>query len=159
MLLKTEKELYFLDLALRCAEQGNCIRRNYGSILVDSFGCIVATGYTGVPKKRMHCVKCWRKENNIPSGQNYEKCRSVHSEMNAVIQAGKLARGCNLYLAGYDVETHDEILNPQPCFLCIKILVNADVKNIIYKNEKEEIVVADIIDMYNKIEKETFVSE
>lgn len=159
MLLKTAKEIYFLDMALRCAKQGNCRRRNYGSILVDSYGCVVATGYTGVPKKRMHCVKCWRQENNIPSGRNYEKCRSVHSEMNAVIQAGKNARGCTLYLAGYDVESENEILNPKPCFLCTKILVNADVKDIVFKNNNGDVVVSDVIEMYNQIEKETFISD
>jgi len=159
MLLKTSKEIYFLDMALRCAKQGNCLRRNYGSVLVDNYGCVVATGYTGVPKKRLHCVKCWRQENNIPSGRNYEKCRSVHSEMNAVIQAGKMARGCTLFLSGYDVATGNEILNPKPCFLCIKTLVNADVRDIIFKNENGDIVIADVIDMYNQIERETFIQD
>jgi dCMP deaminase len=92
-------------LALRCAKQGTCIRRCYGSVLVDEYDTIVATGYTGTPKKKIHCIRCWRQEHNVPPGRNYEKCRSVHSEQNALIQAGKKARGCTLYLAGYDVST------------------------------------------------------
>lgn len=159
MILKTTKDIYFLDMALRCAKQGNCLLRNYGSVLVDQHGCVIATGYTGVPKKRIHCVKCWRKENNIPKGINYEKCRSVHSEMNAIIQAGKNARDSTLYLSGYDVETENELLNPRPCFLCIKILLNADVKEIIFKNEKGDVVKENVLDLYNLIEREVFTKE
>ena len=158
MLLKTDRDTYFLDLSLRCAKQGNCMLRNYGSILVDQNDCVVSTGYTGVPKKRLHCMRCWRREHNIIKGRGYDKCRSVHSEQNALIRAGKLARGCNLYLTCYDVETEVEVLNPIPCYTCIKMLVNAEVKNVIYRDNEHNIVVASVDDLYNNIEKQIFTS-
>jgi dCMP deaminase len=88
----------------------------------------------------MDCTElktCWRKEHNIPSGSNYERCRSVHAEMNALIQAGKNARGCTLYLAGFDVETED-LTQIWPCFLCSKMIVNSGISNVIMRIGKNE---------------------
>jgi len=79
--MRTNRHQYFLDLAQRCANQGTCLRRNFGAIIVDEFNTIVSTGYTGSPEKQMDCTelnRCWRKDHNIPSGSNYERCRSVH---------------------------------------------------------------------------------
>jgi dCMP deaminase len=52
--------------------------------------------------------------------------------MNALLQAGKNARGCTLYLAGYDVET-DDLTQIWPCFLCSKMIVNSGVTNVIMR--------------------------
>ena len=130
----------FLDLAQRCANQGTCLRRNFGAIIVDEYNTIVSTGYTGAPRKQMDCTelnRCWRKEHNIPSGSNYERCRSVHAEMNALLQAGKLARGCTLYLAGFDVAT-GELTQIWPCFLCSKMIVNSGIINVIMRTTPDE---------------------
>ena len=138
--MRTNRHQYFLDLALRCAHQGTCLRRNFGAIIVDEYNTIVSTGYTGAPRKQMDCTelaRCWRKDHNIPSGSNYERCRSVHAEMNALLQAGKLARGCTLYLAGYDVET-EGLTHIWPCFLCSKMIVNSAIKNVIMRTGPEE---------------------
>jgi dCMP deaminase len=48
------------------------------------------SAYSGVPKGPKHCLeigKCSRTELRIPSGQNYELCRSLHAEQNAIINA------------------------------------------------------------------------
>jgi dCMP deaminase len=155
--MRTNKHQYFLDIAKRCAEQGTCLRRNFGAVIVDSEGTIISTGYTGAPSKMEDCLsikKCWRKDNNIKSGTNYEKCRSVHAEMNALIQAGKLARNADLYLYGFDYETGQPV-NILPCFLCIKMIINAGIKNIIMK--EGEVIVTHIPDeIYDERSEEAF---
>ena len=143
--MRTNRHQYFLDLALRCAHQGTCLRRNFGAIIVDQYNTIVSTGYTGAPRQQKDCTeiqRCWRKDHNIPSGSNYERCRSVHAEMNALIQAGKGARGCTLYLAGYDVET-EGLTKIWPCFLCSKMLVNSGVTKIVMRTAPSEYVEMD----------------
>ena len=135
--MRTTNEKYFLDLALRCAHQTTCLRRGYGSIIVDSQNKIVSTGYNGSPAGAEHCSdikRCWRKENAIKSGTRYEACKSVHSEMNALLQAGVKARQCKIYIAGFDVETGMEIM-AIPCFLCSKMMVNSGIISIIYRDE------------------------
>jgi len=52
--------------------------------------------------------------------------------MNALLQAGKNARGCTLYLAGYDVET-DDLTQIWPCFLCSKMIGNSGVTNVVMR--------------------------
>lgn len=145
--MRTPKELYFLDLAFRCAQQGTCLRRNFGAIIVDSMNSIVSSGYSGAPAGSEHCKTCWRAENNIESGSNYEKCRSVHAEQNALLQAGKNARGCDLYLAGYDVNS-GEIVAGKPCYICTKMIVNARINRVIVLQERD--AVEDYI-IYNPI--------
>ena len=120
----------------------NCMRRNYGAVIVDGQNKIVSTGYTGSPARTEHCTelgRCWRKDNNIPSGTSYEKCRSVHAEQNAIIQAGREARLCTMYISGYDVETGREIL-AIPCFLCAKMIVNSGIVFIVTRDEEREYI-------------------
>ncbi len=52
--------------------------------------------------------------------------------MNALLQAGKNARGCTLYLAGFEVET-EELTQIWPCFLCSKMIVNSGITNVIMR--------------------------
>jgi len=154
--MRTNRHQYFLDLALRCAHQGTCLRRNFGAIIVDEYNTIVSTGYTGAPRKQMDCTelqKCWRREHNIPSGSNYEKCRSVHAEMNALLQAGKLARGATLYLAGYEVGTED-LTKIWPCFLCAKMIVNSGIHTIIMRTGTTEYQEVDPVTLYQRRSRE-----
>jgi dCMP deaminase len=154
--MRTNRHQYFLDLALRCAHQGTCLRRNFGAIIVDEYNTIVSTGYTGAPRKQVDCTelkRCWRNDHHIPSGSNYEKCRSVHAEMNALLQAGKLARGCTLYLAGYEVETED-LTQIWPCFLCSKMIVNTGIRNVIMRTGETTYEETDPIVLYQKRSRE-----
>jgi dCMP deaminase len=57
--------------------------------------------------------------------------------MNALLQAGKQARGCTLYLAGFDVET-EELTQIWPCFLCSKMIVNSGITNVIMRTAPSE---------------------
>ena len=131
---RISKDEWFLKLALDCAHRSTCIQRKYGAIIVDKDCYVVSTGYNGAPSGVIDCLKignCWRKISHIPSGQNYEKCMSVHAEMNALLQAGKSAKGGTMYLAGYDVELKDLAVNQLPCSLCTKLLKNAKIKEVI----------------------------
>jgi len=130
--LRTNKDRYFLDIAKRCAMQGTCLRRCFGAVIVDEHDTIISTGYNGAPRGISHCKTCWREENNIPSGTNYEKCRSVHAEQNAIIQAGKKARNSTMYLVGIDRKTELEICVP-PCYLCAKMILNAEIKSVVMR--------------------------
>ena len=94
------------------------------------------------------------KEHNIPSGSNYERCRSVHAEMNALIQAGKLARGCTLYLAGFDVAT-GELTQIWPCFLCSKMIVNSGIINVIMRTTPDEYKEMDPMVLYQMRSRES----
>jgi dCMP deaminase len=71
-------------------------------------------------------------EKNIPSGERYELCRSVHAEMNAIISASsEELKDSTLYLYGWDVEHNCEKIGPKPCTLCERMIINAEIKEVI----------------------------
>jgi len=117
---------YFMEITDLVATRATCLRRKVGAILVKDRR-ILATGYNGPPKGVPHCDElggCLREKLGIPSGERQELSRAVHAEQNAIIQAAKM--GTNIDGATLYVTNH-------PCFICAKMLINAGVKKIIYK--------------------------
>ncbi len=117
---------YFLDMAETVAKRSTCLRHKVGAVLVKEKQ-ILTTGYNGAPRNLSHCldIGCIREKNNIASGTMHELCRAVHAEQNAIIQAalhGINTNGATLYC------TH------QPCILCAKMLINAGIQKVVFKN-------------------------
>lgn len=136
MKTRPSKNEYYLNIALDVASRGTCLRRNYGAVIVQN-DVIVSTGYTGAPRGLPNCCDlgfCEREAKGVPSGERYELCRSVHAEMNAIINAGRAkTMGATLYLSGYEVET-GKMLDAEPCFLCKRIILNAGIHKVICHN-------------------------
>ncbi len=108
-----------MEIARVVATRSSCLRRQVGAVVVKNRQ-ILATGYNGVPRGLRHCDErgCLRDQLGIPSGERHELCRGLHAEQNAIIQAayhGVAISGAEIYC------TH------QPCVVCAKMLVNADI--------------------------------
>jgi len=118
---------YFMEMAYVVSKRSTCKRRKVGAILVKDKH-ILSTGYNGAPKGIRHCseVGCLRDEMNVPSGERHELCRGLHAEQNAIIQA-----------AVFGISIKDSILycTNTPCIVCVKMLINAGVKEIIYSGD------------------------
>lgn len=138
---RTDKKNYYLDIAETVLERGTCLRRNFGAIIVKN-DQIVSTGYVGAPRGRKNCIDlgvCIREQNNIPRGERYELCRSVHAEANAIIHASRDAMiGSTLYLVGKDAKTGDYVENACACSMCKRMIINAGIKKIIIRNTKDK---------------------
>ena len=86
---RPSKHLYYLKIAKEVSTRSTCLRKKYGSVIVKN-DTIISTGYNGSPRLTANCIDlgyCRREQMNIPRGERYELCRSVHSEMNAIINA------------------------------------------------------------------------
>ncbi len=136
---RTDKKNYYLDIAETVLERGTCLRRNFGAIIVKN-DQIVSTGYVGAPRGRKNCIDlgvCVREQNNIPRGERYELCRSVHAEANAIIHASRDAMiGSTLYLVGKDAKTGAYVENACACSMCKRMIINAGIKKVIIRNTK-----------------------
>jgi len=124
---RPDNDTYFMRMAELVATRSTCLRRNVGAVVVKEKR-VLTTGYNGAPKGLRHCaeVGCVRLENHIQSGTRHELCRGVHAEQNAVIQAayfGVSIKGSTIYTTAF------------PCVMCAKILVNAGVSEIVYKDD------------------------
>ena len=137
ILTRRDKINYYLDIAETILERGTCIRRNFGAIIVKN-DSIVSTGYTGAPRGRKNCSDlnyCVREQLNIPRGERYELCRSVHAEANAIIAASRNDMiGATLYLVGKDAKSGDLVEAPSSCSMCKRMIINAGIKNVIVRN-------------------------
>jgi len=140
MVQRNSKENYYLDIAETVAERGTCLRKKYGAIIVKN-DVIVSTGYVGAPRGRKNCCDmkfCLREQMNIPRGERYELCRSVHAEQNAIINASREQMiGATMYLCGVDVKTGEYVENSSCCQMCKRMVINAGIEKVIIRDNKE----------------------
>lgn len=136
---RIDKENYYLDIAETVSERGTCLRRNFGAIIVNN-DQIISTGYVGAPRGRKNCIDlghCQREELNIPRGERYELCRSVHAEMNAIIHASRERMiGGTLYLVGKESQSGDYVENANACAMCKRAIINAGITRVVIRNTK-----------------------
>lgn len=134
---RISKDRYYLEIAKAVSLRSTCLRRKYGAIIVKN-DLIVATGYNGAPRGKVNCCdigKCVRIEQNIPHGERYELCRSVHAEQNAIISAGfEKSNGATLYLSGVDGLSETPIDAPDCCMMCKRVIINAGIYKVIFLN-------------------------
>ena len=127
---RKDKENYYLNIADTVLIRSTCLRRKYGAIIVLNDE-IIATGYNGAPRGRKNCPdigKCLRTALDIPSGERYELCRSVHAEANAIISASRRDMiGATLYLAGRDAATNELLDDTNPCTMCRRLIINSGI--------------------------------
>ena len=144
---RVEKENYYLDIAQTVAERSTCLRRRYGAIIVRNDE-IIATGYNGAPRGRKNCVDlnyCTREAMNIPSGQRYELCRSVHAEANAIISAARRdTLGSTLYMACTDPATGALIPNSTSCTMCRRQIINAGIQRVVIRDTPTDYRVVEV---------------
>ena len=137
MYSRRDKINYYLDIAQTVAERGTCLRRNFGAIIVSNDE-IISTGYVGAPRGRANCSDlgyCTREKLNIPRGERYELCRSVHAEANAIISASRNNMiGATLYLVGREVATGELVKDASPCSMCKRQIINAGITTVIVRN-------------------------
>ncbi len=138
---RRDKHNYYLDIASTVLERGTCLRRNYGSIIVKNDE-IISTGYTGAPRGRKNCIDlgyCRRDQLQVPRGQRYELCRSVHSEANAIISASRRDMiGATLYLAGRDCLTGEYVHDATSCAMCKRHIINAGIEKVVVRSTDSE---------------------
>lgn len=155
---RIDKTNYYLDIAESVLERSTCLRKAYGAIIVKNDE-IIATGFNGAPRGRKNCCDlgyCLREKLNIPRGERYEMCRSVHAEQNAIISASrKDLIDSTLYLVGKEMSTGKYVSDSNPCSMCKRMIINAGIKSIIIRDDKDiyrTIIVEDYINNDESLE-------
>ena len=145
--MRVDKDNYYLDIAEAVLERSTCLRRHYGAVIVKNDE-IISTGYNGAPRGRKNCIdlkKCMREELNVPPGQNYELCRSVHAEQNAIISASrKELLDSTLYLVGKEAKSGKYTKYNHPCTMCTRFIINAGIKKLVIRDDKTNYHIIDV---------------
>ena len=138
---RVSKHNYYLDIAQTVSERSTCLRKHYGSIIVKN-DSIVSTGYNGAPRGRKNCSdlgNCYRDKMNVPRGERYELCRSVHSEANAIIAAPREQMiGATLYMCCTDPVTGDIVGGTTSCMMCKRLVINAGIEKVYVRETKDK---------------------
>ena len=146
---RRDKMNYYLDIAEIVMERTTCLRRKYGAIIVKN-DQIISTGYVGAPRGRANCSDigvCTREKLNIPRGERYEMCRSVHAEANAIISASRNDMlGGTLFLVGKEVATGELIANANSCAMCKRMIINAGIETVVIRDTQDEYRVINVED-------------
>ncbi|WP_303864687.1 cytidine/deoxycytidylate deaminase family protein [Alkalibaculum bacchi] len=118
---------YFIEMLDIIKKRSTCLRRQVAAIIVKDKR-IVATGYNGAPSGIAHCgdIGCLREQLGVPSGEKHELCRAIHAEQNAIIQAA---------VHGVSIAEATIYITHSPCALCAKMLINANIKRIVYTSD------------------------
>ena len=146
---RVDKENYYLDIAQTVAERSTCLRRRFGAIIVAN-DSIISTGYNGAPRGRQNCSdlqSCIRDKLNIPRGERYEMCRSVHAEMNAIIAASReQTLGATLYMVCTSPKDGSVLPGTSSCMMCKRVVINAGIKNVVVRGTPTEYRVINVED-------------
>ncbi|MBQ2896257.1 MAG: cytidine deaminase [Oscillospiraceae bacterium] len=144
---RRSKENYYLDIADAALNRSTCLRRKYGAIVVKADE-ILSTGYNGAPRGRRNCSDlgyCAREKLNIPRGERYELCRSVHAEANAIISAARRDMlGGTLYLVGRDARSSELLKDATPCAMCRRLIINAGIEKVVARIGEDEYLTTDV---------------
>ena len=128
--------MYFAEIADVVSSRSTCLRNQVGAVIVKE-SQILSTGYNGAPKGLSHCdeVGCIREIMKVKPGERHELCRGLHAEQNAVVQAayhGVSVRDASIYCT------------TRPCSICTKMLINAGIVEIVYVDEYQDDLAAQL---------------
>jgi len=120
---------YFMAIAHLVKKRATCPRKSVGAVLVRDKQ-LVSSGYNGAPRGHKHCIEigCELVNNHC--------MRVVHAEQNVIAQAatqGHSTEGSTMYVTTY------------PCNICLKMAINAGVKELVYDEDYPDPVVVNIL--------------
>ena len=146
---RQDKINYYLEIADTVSKRATCIRRRFGAIIVRNDE-ILSTGYNGAPRGRRNCgdlSHCAREALDIPQGERYELCRSVHAEANAIISAARRdTLGATLFLSGRECKDGALLTDTMPCAMCKRFIINAGISRIICRTGEEDYTITEVRD-------------
>lgn len=120
---------YLMGIAMAVRARASCAGNRVGALIAKDYR-IVSTGYNGTPRGMPNCLEggCLRCANRElhPPGTDYDLCVCVHAEQNALLAAARF---------GIAVEGGTLYTTMQPCFGCIKEMLQAGIDKVIYLHE------------------------
>ena len=147
--MRKDKINYYLDIAASVSERSTCLRRHYGCVIVKNDE-IISTGYNGAPRGRKNCDDlgfCYREQMDIPRGERYELCRSVHAEQNAIISASRNELiDADLYMVGINAKTGEIEPKATSCMMCKRVVINSGINRVIVREPDNKYTIYNVED-------------
>lgn len=122
-----DTDSYYMGIALAVRKKANCTGNRIGAVIVKD-NRVISTGYNGTPEGMKNCLdggclRCTNPKGLFPSGTGYDLCICVHAEQNALLSGARF---------GIAVESATMYSTMQPCFGCLKEMVQAKIDRVVY---------------------------
>jgi dCMP deaminase len=107
---------YMMGFARQAALRATCPRKHVGAVIVRD-GLLLSTGYNGSIRGTAHCedVGCLMEDGHC--------CRTVHAEINAILQAAK---------NGVRIDGAALYVTASPCWPCFSAIANAGIRRVVF---------------------------
>ena len=90
---------------------------------------------------------CVHEKLNIPRGERYELCRSVHAEQNAIISASRNELiDADLYMVGINAKTGEIEPKATSCMMCKRVVINSGIKRVIVREPDNKYTIYNVED-------------
>jgi len=115
---RMHKDEAYLRMAENLAWRSTCLDKQVGCVITNRKNEIIATGYNGAPRGKVHCIDtgiCL-----VEAFASKDFCPSAHAEQNALLQ-------CRV-----PEQIHTIYTTLSPCVNCIRIINNTPCKRIVF---------------------------
>ena len=124
---RPDRDTYYMGIAMAVRRRADCRGQKVGAIVVVD-NRIVSTGYNGTTTKMQNCsdggcYRCANRDRKYESGTAYDICICVHAEQNVILAAAKF---------GISVQGGTVYSTTQPCFGCLKEMLQAGIVSVNY---------------------------
>ena len=112
---------YFMGIALLSANRSKDPNTQVGACIVSNDNRILSIGYNGAPRGLHDDIMKWDREGDFLNTKYAYVC---HGELNAILNYRGDLTGSKIYVALF------------PCNECAKAIIQAGIKEVIYKDDK-----------------------
>lgn len=147
---KITYDIAYMEMAKAVSTLSYAERSKVGCIIVTPQGQVIAQGYNGTPTGMDNCCETTEKILNEEDSKLYghdiyenkliTKREVLHAESNAITKCAK--NGCG------STEGSTIYITLSPCFECSKLIIQAGIKRIVYK---EQYRLTDGLDLLNEV--------
>lgn len=114
---------FYMQTAYNLSKKSHCVSKQVGAVLVKD-GRIISMGYNGSHSGNVNCNQVFEKDNfDLEEHHNWSRIYEVHAEMNCLSFAAK---------NGIDTNNCSLFVTLSPCQDCLKTLIQAGIKRIVY---------------------------
>ena len=124
-------DVVLMNIAMEIASLSHAIKAKVGALIVDSDKNIISCGFNGTPAGFDNIA-----EYTLPDGTLKTKPETLHAESNAIAKIAKSTQS-----------SKDAIMyiTLSPCMNCAKLISNAGIREVIYKNEHDDVTGLDLL--------------
>lgn len=130
--------MYYSSVAKSISNGSTCLRKHVGAVIVKDSRIVSSGVNTIIYDKTCSDLQYCKKKNDIVNSKC--KCKALHAEASAIINARESLNETTLYLSCTDMTTGDVYADIIPCDECKKLILSSGIKEVVIQYSNDIIV-------------------